>query len=358
MNNSGNRAIPASRPRSTARAALLALALTLAASAGAGQLQGYNVDPETVTVSGISSGGAMAVQTHVAYSATFRGAAIFAGATYYCAENSLINALGRCMNAVAASQIPVPKLASVTREWARQGLIDDPAGLALSRVYLFSGTLDATVRQPGMDAARDYYGHFVPSANIVYDNTTAAGHGWISPLGPIQCEDTQTPYVNDCGTDPQQRFLSLFYGRLKPKAVAALSGQWLPVDQTEFFDDRDPAAHSVDANGWLYVPASCAKGQRCRLHVAFHGCNQGYAKIGDQFIRRTGLNEWADTNDILVLYPQAVSTLTATDVNGQGCWDWWGYDDARYAQRQGPQLLMTKRMVDRILSGHRGASLR
>jgi poly(3-hydroxybutyrate) depolymerase len=319
-------------------------------------LQGYNVERDSATVSGISSGGAMAVQAHVAYSATFRGAAIFAGAAYNCAEGSVANALTRCMNAITPGRVPVVSLAATTREWARQGLIDDPANLARSKVYLFSGTLDAVVRQPGMNAARDYYAQFVPPANIVYNNRTPAGHGWIAPQGPNPCAATQRPYVNDCGIDPEQTFLTMLYGSLRPRAVGALSGKFLPVDQTEFLDDRNPAAHSVDANAWLYVPASCAQGQRCRVHVAFHGCNQGFSQIGDQFFRRSGLNEWADTNDILVLYPQAVPTLTTSDVNGKGCWDWWGYDDARHAQRNGPQLGMVKRMVDRMMSGYRGAA--
>lgn len=330
-------------------------AVMSAGIAQGGTLQGYNVDRDGVTVSGISSGGAMAVQTHVAYSSTFRGAAIFAGAAYYCAEGSLANALARCMNAATPEQVPVARLAETTREWGRRGLIDDPANLARSKVYLFSGTRDAVVRQPGMDAVRDYYARFMAPASIAYNNATPAGHGWISPQGPNPCAATQRPYVNDCGFDPEQAFLTMFYGTLRPKA-AALSGQFLPVDQTEFFDDRDPAAHSVDASAWAYVPASCAQGQRCRLHVAFHGCNQGYSQVGDKFFRRSGINEWADTNDILVLYPQAVPTLTLSDVNGQGCWDWWGYDDARYARRDGPQLRMVKRMVDRMMSGYRGAS--
>jgi len=330
-----------------AQGALLMLAC---AGAGAATLGRYNIDPSRVSVSGISSGGAMAVQMHVAYSATFRGAAIFAGAAYNCAEGNLDYALTRCMNALSAAQIPVDGLAATTRQWAAMDLIDDPANLAASRVYLFSGTLDAVVHQPGMDAARDYYSRFMPAANIVYNNATPAGHGWISPMGPNPCAATQSPYVNDCGIDPEQTFFTQFYGTLKPKAAAALSGQFLPVDQSEFLNDRDPAAHSVDGNGWVYVPADCTKGKRCGLHVSFHGCNQGYSQVGDQFFRRTNLNEWADTNNTIVLYPQAVPTLTTAIVNGQGCWDWWGYDQASYAQRKGPQMLMTKRMVDRIMS--------
>ena len=56
------------------------------------------IDPAETTVSGLSSGGYMAVQMHVAFSATFRkGAGVVAGGPFYCAEGSIVHATGRCM---------------------------------------------------------------------------------------------------------------------------------------------------------------------------------------------------------------------------------------------------------------------
>lgn len=325
--------------------------VSLSGPALAAPLASYNGDPHQVTVSGVSSGGAMAVQAHVAYSGTFKGAAIFAGNAYYCAEGSLAFALTRCMEAVSAAQVPVASLVSTTRYWATQGLIDSTANLANAKVYLFSGVLDQTVRPPAMDALRDYYLNFVTPANVVYNNQVLAGHSWVSLLGPNPCEVQQSPYLNNCNLDVQQTFLSLFYGALQPKQAGQLSGQFLAIDQAEFLDDRNPVAHGLDTHAWLYVPAACSRGELCKVHVAFHGCNMSYQKIGDQFVRRSGLNEWADTNNLIVLYPQIFPSLTEP-VNGQGCWDWWGYDDADYAKKSGRQLLMTKRMVDRITSGY------
>jgi len=42
----------------------------------------YKVDRSKISVSGISSGGAMAPQTHVAYSSVFMGVGIIAGGQY------------------------------------------------------------------------------------------------------------------------------------------------------------------------------------------------------------------------------------------------------------------------------------
>ena len=83
-------------------------------------LPALNIDKTQTTVSGLSSGGFMAAQLHVAYSATFnKGAGIVAGGPFYCAEGSIVNATGRCMASPAG--IPVSSLVSTTNTWASQG---------------------------------------------------------------------------------------------------------------------------------------------------------------------------------------------------------------------------------------------
>ena len=74
--------------------------LFIAASAtaqSADPLPRLAIDPAGITVSGLSSGGFMAVQLHVAYSSTFkRGAGIVAGGPYYCIDGNPLN-VTRCM---------------------------------------------------------------------------------------------------------------------------------------------------------------------------------------------------------------------------------------------------------------------
>ena len=61
------------------------------------KLQSYQIDPAKVFVAGISSGGFAAVQMHVAHSATFKGAAIYAGGVYWCAgTGGAATALANC----------------------------------------------------------------------------------------------------------------------------------------------------------------------------------------------------------------------------------------------------------------------
>ncbi len=56
------------------------------------------------------------------------------------------------------------------------------------------------------------------------------------------------------------------------------------------------------------------------MHIVFHGCLQGKYNIGNIFADKTGYNQVADDNDIIIIYPQAKATSVS---NPNGCWDWW-----------------------------------
>ncbi len=313
--------------------------LVLIAACQAATLPQLNIDSAEVSVSGLSSGGFMAVQMHVAYSATFkRGAGIVAGGPFYCAEGSIVNATGRCMT--HSSSIPVPSLVSTTNSWAASGLIDPVSHLASSKVYLFSGTVDNTVKPAVMNDLRTYYQSFVPAANVFYKNTIAAGHAMITDDFGGSCSGTASPYINDCDFDLAGDMLTYLHGSLNPRNNGNLSGSFIEFDQTAFV-----SGHGMATTGWVYVPQSCAAGASCKLHVVFHGCKQNTATVGQQYVRGTGYNRWADSNDMVVLYPQTSTAAT------NSCWDWWGYDSANYAKKSGPQTAAVKAMVAQLSGG-------
>src|SRR3712207_3357206 len=83
------------RSLASLRQACLLVSLTLAAcfaAAASGAepkpvlLEQYGIDPDRITVSGLSSGAYMAVQLGVAYSSSFRGVGVIAGGPYGCAQ--------------------------------------------------------------------------------------------------------------------------------------------------------------------------------------------------------------------------------------------------------------------------------
>lgn len=327
------------------RAAVVAAAVSISAAVAhaAVPLPALKTDPNEISVSGLSSGGFMAVQLHVAFSATFkRGAGIVAGGPFYCAEGSVVNATGRCMT--HSSSIPVAGLVSTTNSWASSGLIDPVANLNGSKVYLFSGTSDSTVVPAVMNDLKAYYGSFVPAANTFYKNTVGAGHAMITDDYGGACSTTASPYINNCGFDLAGELLKHLHGTLNARNNGTLGGTFTEFDQSAFV-----SGHGMAATGWVYVPQSCAAGATtCRVHVALHGCKQNLATVGDTFVRNTGYNRWADTNNMIVLYPQTSTAAT------NSCWDWWGYDSANYAKKSGPQMAAIKAMVTQLGSGAGG----
>jgi len=133
--------------------------------------------------------------------------------------------------------------------------------------------------------------------------------------------------------------------RLSP-AEAKENGRLLRFDQTGYAEG-DARGIAMDDTGFVYVPQRCAT-ERCRIHVAFHGCRQGAAEIGERFVRETGYNRWADTNGLIVLYPQVVKRYSPFVFNPRGCWDWWGYTSATYHTKSGSQIRAVKAMLDRL----------
>jgi hypothetical protein len=110
--------------------------------------------------------------------------------------------------------------------------------------------------------------------------------------------------------------------------------------------------------GFVYVPTICQAGAACRVHIALHGCKQSSETIGTDFVRHAGYNEWADANNIIVLYPQAAPSALGDftmPVNPEGCWDWFGYTNSDYTRKAGRQIGALKAMLDRVTSGANAA---
>jgi poly(3-hydroxybutyrate) depolymerase len=321
-----------------------------AQTASVTKLQSYNVNPNEVFVAGISSGGFEAVQLDVAYSKTFKGAAIYAGGVYYCAQDSETTALVDCGGADSYGSELSASESYLDRQSAA-GTIDAESNLGGQKVYLWSGTGDTVVPQKSMNDLQTEYQHY--GASVTYDNSFNAEHGWESPDGTVACSTLSSPYMIKCDQgssvyDSEKTWLTMFFGTLNARNGGTLGGSLINFDQTEF-----GTAAGLDTNGWIFVPQSCASGTQCGLVVALDGCQQYQAAIGTEFVTEAGIDEWADSNKIIVLYPYQT---TVSGSNPNGCWDWWGYGSANYALKSGPQMAAIDAMVQRVMGGTSTAS--
>ncbi len=321
-------------PSTTARAATLYTVPPVA-----GSLAGYDISG--VYVAGISSGADMAGQLQVAYSSRIDGLAAFGDAPYYCAQNNAVQALDGCADNTTPTALSV--LEADASLWTANGWIDPVSKLSGRPMYVFHGGADTAVKASVSDDAVRFFQHF--GASVSYDSGSAAGHAWVTPYGPGACGVSASPYLNDCGTDPENAMLAKLLGSVAAPNAGPLTGKLVEFDQNAYATGGVAAALSMDGHGFAYVPASCSAGGSCRLMVALHGCEQGYSAVGTAFVDRANLDQYADTNHMIVLYPQA----TASAVNPLGCWDWWGYLGAtNYPIHGGAQLETIMNMVRKL----------
>ena len=296
----------------------------------------YNVDSNRISVSGLSAGAMMATHLHVAHSSLFNGVALLAGAPWYCAQGSMKLALGPC---VKGGDIGTEQLVASARQAEADGTVDALANLADDRAWVFRATLDAAVAEPVSQAAVSFYAEFMPDESIMYVGDVEAVHGFPTLESGVACDEFASPYLNACQYDAAGKLLATLYGELEPAVTA--TGELLEIPQP----GADDAAMLDQA--LLYIPASCANGEPCGIHVALHGCLQSTEHVGDAFATGAGYNEWAEANRLLVLYPQVASSKFAP-LNPMGCWDWWGFTEDSYATKAGPQVKVIKATMDAV----------
>jgi poly(3-hydroxybutyrate) depolymerase len=358
-----------------AKIAAVLLALQGVPAFAAEPLKAFPVDSGQVSVAGFSSGAFMANQLHVAHSAGVMGAAMIAGGLYGCAVEEVTpdgvvarasQAFGPCVRSPLMLD-EVSSYKAVVDKLAAKGWIDPPSNLARARLYFFTGGSDALVASDTVEKARDLYLALgVPPGAIVFEDRSGpaahAGHSWVTKSYGATCSANVAPYINDCFYDQAEAELKAIYGAELTPPAGKTTGRIIAFDQTEFVADKAAAANGLAKIGYLYAPKSCEPGaaEHCRLQVALHGCTQSAEVLGAVFYTRTGLNEWADANRIIILYPQAHATTVAElpsslwltgveNTNPGGCWNWWGFGgDVQYLTKKGAQINAIWKMIQRL----------
>lgn len=355
-------------------------------------------NPNEVSISGVSSGAAMAIQYAVAHSSSIVGVGAVAGPGWGCADGRLSVAINDCM---CGRQPTAPHVAGA-RAQAASGSIDQlVAGkpVALQRSYVFQSPEDHTVVKQSGQASIDFLAAFIGKAPVVdrgnaADGSNRAGHGIISPDGTDACQSNgkEKTYVRRCGAEDNAG--KLFHALYEPATVYDPTRRVRDIPATEVWAFKqqpliDPIKKSdgkiapdgifwlpfstarrknfdMADTGYLYVPPSCrSSGSRCRIHIALHGCKQ----TAKEFAVTAGYNNWADYYKVIVIYP-ALDHQTSMDgevcampaalriadsswvkPNPNACWDWWGYLDdetpqaRRYLTSKAPQMRVIESII-------------
>jgi poly(3-hydroxybutyrate) depolymerase len=335
--------------------------------------------PNSVTVSGLSSGGFFAHQFHIAFSGTVGGAAILAGGPYGCVDlidnpflpfqklDRTSAAVVACTNTLGSrfwGLRPEPPTAEDARRLIdaahEADEIDDPAHLADDRVWLFRGELDDVVSEAVAGSVADLYRLLGVDGAALHvergDPERPANHGMPvdsfsgeSRFIPRDCDEYAPPFLIECGYDAAGLLLQhlypdgFFWEPVDPHAAGRLQA----FNQAEFFEPAPTAG--LSEVGYIYAPDAC-RSEECRLHIAFHGCRQnvdaqGDERIHDDFVRDAGYNRWAAANRIVVVYPQA----REAEGNPRACWDFWGYSGEGWRTQEGVQMRAVARIVKDLL---------
>ena len=338
--------------------AVAALGIASATAHAAVALPKYNVDTSTTTVSGLSSGGFMANQLGVAHSTLFKGVGVFAAGPYMCAGHNNYTA---CMYNASIGSAQLATMQNSLDSFSANGTIDNKSNIAGQKIFMFVGTSDTTVGPNPMNALQTQYtNNGVPAGNLLHVQRASTAHVFptdFDSTGNNACTSAVSPYISNCGYDGAKAVLQHFYGTLNARNNTPAAGNYIEFDQTPFSAGNPGMAPT----GWLYVPQNCKDGAQCKVHVALHGCQQSYSKIGDKYIKNTGYTRWADTNSIIVLFPQTVVDNTSRQTSASGslanpnaCWDWVGWYGTNFARKAGPQMAAIKAMVDQVSSGTGG----
>jgi hypothetical protein len=306
----------------------------------------------------------MAGQFHQAFSTSIIGAGIVAGGPWGCASNGsgdtlllggldgATRALAGCMQVTGGSPDGIA-LATAAATLAKRDRIDPITGLAGDRVYLFHGESNSVVATTVAAAAAAFYrtaGIRAEHLQTVYLLPAGkAGHAPVVEQDGSACDANASPFIADCDYDQASEILRWIYPDLVGPEPA-MSRQ-IVSDQTEFLPGA--VGWGLAREGVAYVPAVCAAMPGCRVHIVFHGCLQSRTTegMGDLFIERTGYLRYADSNRIVLLFPQ-----TNANTAPNSCWDWWGYAASDYVSRRAPQLAAVGAMLDRLAESSDGAS--
>jgi len=324
------------------------LLIALVSASLAQKLNTYRIDPTQISTSGISAGGAMANQIQVAFSQAIMGAGIVAGPPYFCAMDLLAEALVSCTTQPGG--ISLELLYAATEMASALAQIDNIGNLTKAKIMLFTGADDSVVVPGVMAITNTYYSHFIPSKNINFINEVyQAAHGWPTNNYGNPCSTFAAPYIINCNYDWAGAMLQWIYGNFSAPVTA---GQLQTFDQSFYTGSYTPAQISLDKTGVLYVPSQCQNGKAlCKLHITFHGCNMGYGAAGLVYPQHAYLNEWAEANNVIVLYPQAIQSQVEP-FNPEGCFDWWGYTTSEYFVKGGPQMATVANMVNALVGSN------
>jgi hypothetical protein len=64
------------------------------------------------------------------------------------------------------------------------------------------------------------------------------------------CFTLAAPFINNCGIDPEETFLTMFYGALNTRQSGMLGGTFIQFGQNQFCPNDNCASIDMDGTAW------------------------------------------------------------------------------------------------------------
>ncbi|CAL8074274.1 unnamed protein product [Orchesella dallaii] len=319
------------------------------------RLGNYRVNRNFITLSGFSSGGSFAQQLYLSYSSLIHGIAVFSHTYYRCGpvtsrQEEYDNACTKLGNRRVSELYDPNNALNDIQNYYAQRLIENPANLVNKPLYVYAGTrnwlftadmslrilqvFEPHIRNPKVIRT------VVQDANLTLPTARADFPPCSGPQNSLQ--------LGNCGLSGPLDALQFLLGEpaIRQPATAVRLEPLLTFDQSEFFYGASSTRYDMDSVGYLYVPRICGSNQvDCLIHFYFHGCSVGRQFTGEDHIRNSGYLEVAETNGIIMVFPQAIASAE----NDIGCWDSYGFTGSLYATQRGSQVTAVRNMISRIL---------
>lgn len=123
-----------------------------------------------------------------------------------------------------------------------------------------------------------------------------------------ECGEPRTSHYANCGYDTAGKMLSHILvnmigstiSELKPKDPEwQTKGVLRTFEQNEFHDFKLFQNSNFKPEGFVFYPNQCFEDVKCKIHINMHGCGgQGLT-----LVMFGGYNNWAVSNDLIMLYP-------------------------------------------------------
>lgn len=281
----------------------------------------------SLTISGISSGGFMASQMATIYSDQFAGVATVAGGVFYCAENEfqsnikkfgsqayfsygidaknvrksfdienilkqkelpqdtsqfvgplainpIYQSVGVCMAhpegahqaATLSDGVARPMDLSFMKAFESKNLIAPTSNIANQRVLIYQGQDDEVVRVGMAEKIKEFYTRYGVSENSLKVIIQSGNHNFPTDrTDGIDCQKAKVPYIGNCKLDLAGEILQHMLAR------PLVRGVMKPENLYRIVQKKAPP--SIASYGYLYANEACLENpDSCDLHVALHGC--------------------------------------------------------------------------------------